>query len=132
VPMLYRSPLTRWVLAATGLAAGVLFTFGSEAKWRSTPSFAWLRHVPIPLQVWGLAFIVYALLLVFEQTRPAGFAVGAFLYAVFAVSLLATVGGNNPKNVFAIIALIDMVPFHILSIRTAEAMKMAHANARAR
>jgi hypothetical protein len=80
--------------------------------------------------VWGVAFIVYGLMLVFERTRPVGFAFGAFLYAVFAVSLLATVGGNNPKNVFAIVALIDMVPFHLFSIRTAEAIKMAHAGQR--
>lgn len=128
--MLYRSPWTRWILTITGILAGALFTVGDDAKWRSTPSFAWLRHVPIPLQVWGLAFIVYGLMLIFERTRPAGFAVGAFLYAVFAVSLLATVGGDGPKNVFAIVALLDMVPFHLFSIRTAEAIRLAHAGSR--
>lgn len=123
--MLYRSPWTRWLLATTGLIAGLLLTFGSGARWRSTPSLHWLAQVPLPLQVWGVAFLVYAVLLLLPQTRAAGFAVGAFLYSVFTVSLIATVNDGAPKNIVSIAALIDAVVFHLYSIRTAEVLRLA-------
>lgn len=124
--MIYRSPFTRWFLAAVGIVAGSVFAFGDEAKWRSTPSFDWLSRLPVPLQFWGAAFIVYGLLLLVERTRPIGFALGAFLFALFAVSLLATLKDEGPKNVFVIAGLLDVTVFHVFSIRTAWAQKLAN------
>lgn len=123
--MLYRSPWTRRFLAATGALAGVILMFGDADRWRSTPSLHWLSRFPVPLQVWGAAFLLYAVLLLLPQTRAGGFAVGAFLYAVFTVSLLATVNDGQPKNVVALVALGDVVVFHLYSIRTAEAIRLA-------
>lgn len=123
--MLYRSPITRWFLAATGVVAGSLLTFGGPVRWRSTPSLHWLSRFPLPLQAWGVAFLAYALLLLLPQARAAGFATGAFLYAVFTVSLVATINDGAPKNIVAIVALLDVVVFHLYSIRTAEAIRLA-------
>lgn len=124
--MLYRSPLTRWVLALTGLVAGLILVFGDPSKWRSTPSIHWLSQAPIPLQAWGVAFIVYAVLLVASaDTRPVGYAVGAGLFAIFTISLLATLSDGGPKNIITIAAMTDTVIFHIYSIRTAMAVKLA-------
>lgn len=125
MPMLYRSPITRWFLALTGITGGVLFTFGDSHRWRSTPSLHWLAHAPIPLQWWGIAAIVYGLLLLVPKTRPAGFALGAVIFAVITVSLLATIDDGAPKNVWAIVGLLDVVVFHIYSIRTAWALRLA-------
>lgn len=123
--MLYRSPWTRYLLAAAGTLAGALLTFGDGVRWRSTPSLHWLARFPLPLQAWGVAFLAYALLLLLPWTRAAGFAVGAFLFAVFTVSLIATVSDGAPKNVVAIVALIDVVVFHLYSIRTATLIRLA-------
>lgn len=123
--MLYRSPWTRRVLAATGALAGVILLFGDATRWRSTPSLHWLARFPVPLQVWGVAFLVYALLLLLPQARAGGFAVGAFLYAVFTVSLVSTVNDGQPKNIVALVALLDVVVFHLYSIRTAEAIRLS-------
>jgi glucose uptake protein GlcU len=123
--MLYRSPFTRLVLAGVGLLVGVVFTFGSAAKWRSTPSLHWLEQAPVPLQAWGVLFIVYALLLPAVRTRPFGYALGAFLFAVFTLSLLATLDGPDPKNIVTLGAMADTVVFHVYSIRTAEYQKLS-------
>jgi len=122
--MLYRSPWTRGLFAAMGLLAGLLLIFGDPAKWRGTPSMTWLAQLPIPLQAWGVGFILYAALLLPLQTRPTAYALGAFLYAVFGVSLLVTVGDGGPKNIVAIVALVDTIVFHIYAIRTAEAIRL--------
>lgn len=124
--MLYRSPLTRWILATTAVIAGCVLTLGGGAKWRSTPSLHWLAQAPIPLQAWGVAMVVYAVLLVAsDNTRPVGYALGAALFAIFAISLLATLTDGGPKNIVTIAAMIDTVVFHIYSIRTAWAVKLA-------
>lgn len=125
MPMLYRSPITRLLLALTGIAAGVIFAFGDGHRWRSTPSLKWLGQAPIPLQWWGIAAIIYGLLLIPAKTRPAGYALGAGIFAVITVSLLATINDGAPKNVWAIVGLLDVVVFHIYSIRTAWALRMA-------
>lgn len=117
--MLYRSPWTRVALIVVALLAGWLLTFGNGAKWRSTPSLHWLAQAPIPLQAWGAALMLYALLLLPIRTRPVGFAVGAVLYALFAISLLFTLNTAGPKNIVAIGGLVDCVVFHVFSIRTA-------------
>lgn len=125
--MLYRSPLTRWVLIVTGLTAGLLLMFGSEQKWRSAPSLHWLAQAGIPLQWWGGAVVLYALLLVHADARPLGYAIGCFLYAMFTIALFVTldIGGDAPKNVIGIAAMIDTTVFHALSIRTAWAYRLA-------
>lgn len=122
--MLYRSPLTRVFLSASGLVIGVLLAFGDTYKWRSTPSLHWLAQFPLPLPVWGLGFFAYSVLLLMPWTRAGGYALGAFLFSVFAVSLLATLGDGQPKNVVAIAALLDVVVFHLYSIRTAEITRL--------
>lgn len=128
---MYRSPATRVFLAATGLLIGVLFVFGDGAKWRSTPSLRWLAHFPLPLETWGIGFFAYAVLLLVPVTRPGGYAVGAFLFSVFAASLLATLDDGQPKNIVAIVALLDVIVFHLYSIRTAEAIRLASHHAQA-
>lgn len=123
--MLYRSPITRWFLAAVGLVVGYLIAFGDPYKWRSTPSFRWLEQAPIPMQVWGAAFLAYALLLVVsERTRPVAFALGAFLYCLFVLSLLFTISGPTPKNIVAVGGLADCVVFHAYSIKTAWMLRL--------
>jgi hypothetical protein len=117
--MLYRSPWTRWFLAGSGIATGVIFALGDGHKWRSTPSLEWLEHAPIPLQLWGLAFIVYGLLLIPTRTRPVAYAIGAVLSAVFLVSLVATLWTPGGKNFIAVWALFASVVFHIYSISIA-------------
>lgn len=123
--MLYRSPLARWVLVATGLVAGAVLAFGDGAKWRSTHSFHWLAEAHIPLQTWGILFIVYALMLLPQATRPAGYALGAALFTLFAISLIATIRGDGPKNIVAVAGLVDVIVFHIYSVRTAWAARLA-------
>jgi hypothetical protein len=123
--MLYRSPLTRLLLAVTGLLCGLLLVFGEPQKWRSTPSLHWLNQFPLPLQAWGIGFFLYAALLLLPPTRAGGFALGAFLYSVFTVSLLATLGDGQPKNIVMVAALTDVVVFHLYSIRTAEALRLS-------
>lgn len=125
MPMLYRSPLARWFLSLTGLIAGVILALGDGRKWRATPSLHWIAQAPIPLQTWGLAFIAYAVLLLHTRTRPIGYAVGAALYSVFMLSLLATLPGPAPKNIITIGAIADTVVFHVYSIRTAEFQKLS-------
>lgn len=122
--MLYRSPVTRWLLTLTGMVAGLLLTFGPGDKWRSTPSLHWLGQAPIPLQTWGVLMMLYALLLLPESTRPAGYALGCFLFALLTVSLIATVGEPGPKSIAAIAATVDCTVFHAYSIRTAWAVKL--------
>lgn len=125
--MLYRSPWTRWCLAGGGLTAGVIFALGDGHKWRSTPSFNWLANAPIPLQLWGVAFIMYGLLLLPVRTRPVGYAVGAGLSAVFLVSLVATLGTPGGKNIFTVWALFACFIFHLYSIGIALAVRDASA-----
>lgn len=126
MPVLYRSPLTRWVLAAVGILAGLVLTFGDPVKWRSAPSLHWLAQAQLPLEVWGVALIAYGLLLLPETTRPLGYAIGCFLFAMFTVSLFATLdlSSNTPKNVVTIAAMVDVTVFHAFSIRTAWATKL--------
>lgn len=123
--MIYRSPWTRLILAAIGGTVGALLTFGGERQWRHTPSLHWLAGWLIPLQAWGVAFIVYGLMLLVERTRPAAYAAGAGLFAIFAVSLIATVNDGAPKNIVTIGALVDVIVFHVYSIRTAWALRLA-------
>lgn len=122
--MLYRSPLTRWVLILGGLFAGLTLAFGPD-RWRDTTSLTWLAQAHVPLRVWGIAVIVYALLLAFDSTRPLGYAVGAVLWAVFTLSIIATIPQSGPKSSVAIAAFIDVTAFHAFSIRTAWAQKLA-------
>jgi hypothetical protein len=117
--MVYRSPVLRWFLALMALATGVIFTFGDGAKWRSTPSLHWLAASRIPLQLWGVLTIAYGLMLLTSRLRSAGFALGAGIYALFTISLLATVFDGQPKNVYAVSAMALVVAFHLYSIRTA-------------
>jgi len=126
--MLYRSPITRWVLITTGLLAGLLLMFGDAEKWRSAPSLHWIAQAGIPLQWWGAATITYALLLISSETRPGGYALGCFLYAMFTIALFATLDldGSAPKNVLGIAAMVDTTVFHALSIRTAWAYRLAN------
>lgn len=121
--MLFRSPLTRYVLAAAGLFAGVMLAFGPD-RWRSTPALEWLSQAPIPLRAWGFAFMAYALMLLWQQTRPAGYATGAVLWAIFTFSLFATIPEDGPKSALAIAAFIDVTVFHAFSVRTAWAQKL--------
>lgn len=125
--MIYRSPLTRYVLAVIGLVTGVIFAFGDGHKWRSTPSLHWLAQAPIPLQAWGVALIVYAVLLVSPRTRPVGYALGAFVYLVFTVSLLATLhpSSPDPKNIVTVGAMIDVIVLHLFLIRVSEAIRLS-------
>lgn len=122
--MLYRSPWTRWILALSGLIAGLLLTFGDGQKWRATPSLHWLAEAGIPLQVWGVLLIIYAALLAFTDTRPIGYALGCFLFAVFTFSLIATMS-TGPKNIITVAAMVDTVVFHAFSIRTAWMNRLA-------
>lgn len=120
MPMLYRSPVTRWFLVVVGVVTGALLAFGDGQRWRSTTSLKWLAQAPVPLQVWGALFIVYGLLLLFERTRWIGYAIGAGLFAIFTVSLLATIHPTapNPKNIVVVAAMLDVTVFHGYSIRT--------------
>jgi hypothetical protein len=117
--MLYRSPATRWVLTIVGLCIGWVLIFGDHAKWRTAPSLKWIGHAPVSLPVWGVLFVVYAVGLAFRCTRPAAFALGAVLVAVFAVSLIATIGSEGPKNIVAIGGLVDLAAFHMYAVKTA-------------
>jgi predicted branched-subunit amino acid permease len=125
--MLYRSPWTRWFLAGGGIVAGVIFALGDGYKWRSAPSFRWLAGAPIPLQTWGVLFIVYGILLLHVRTRPVAYALGAVLSAVFLVSLVATLWTPGPKNIFAVFGLFACVVFHVYSIGIAMMIRDASA-----
>jgi hypothetical protein len=118
--MAYRSPFTRWVLVLVALWSAWQLIFGG-VKWRTAPSLHWLQRVPVPLDFWGLMLVLYALLLLFARTRPAGFALGAALWSVFAVALIATINTSGPKNAIVIGALIDLAAFHIYAMKTAMA-----------
>lgn len=125
--VLYRSPLIRWLLSLAGLCAGLVLIFGDGEKWRSAPSLHWLAQAPIPLQAWGAALVLYALLLLFAETRPLGYALGAVVYALFTLSLIATLdlGSASPKNAPVLAGMVDVVAFHVFSIRTAWAQRLA-------
>lgn len=116
---MYRSPVTRWTLTLVGAATGLVMIFGDHEKWRTAPSLKWIGHVPVDLSFWGVLFIIYALLLIPRRTRPVGFAAGAVLFAVFAVSLLATLNTEGPKNAVVIGAVIDLSVFHMYGFKTA-------------
>lgn len=120
---MYRSPLTRWVLILAAVFAGAMLASGPD-RWRQTTSLNWLAHAPIPLQLWGLLVVLYAVLLISDRTRPAGYTIGAVLWAVFTISLVATVPEAGPKSAVAIAAFIDVTAFHIFSIRTAWDQKL--------
>lgn len=120
--MLYRSPLTRWLLTLVAVWAGLMLAFGG-AKWQTTPSLLWLTQTDIPLLVWGLAIVAYGLLLIPVRTRYLGFALGGVLYGVFTVALIATIAGADPRNSVAIAGLIDVVIFHFYSVRTAQQVR---------
>jgi hypothetical protein len=122
--MLFRSPLTRWTLILSGVFAGVLLAVGPD-RFRETPSLTWLAQAHIPLRLWGVALVVYALLLAFDSTRPLGYAAGAVLWAVFTLSIIATIPQSGPKSSVGIAAFIDVTAFHVFSIRTAWAQKLA-------
>lgn len=118
---MYGSPITRWLLATVGIVAGLVLILGDGHKWRSTPSLHWLGSGPVPLQAWGCLLVIYGVMLLFEPTRPIGYAVGCFLFALFTVSLIVTldVGSDAPKNVIGVAAMLDVTVFHAFSIRTA-------------
>ena len=109
--MLYRSPLTRFVLALAGIFAGLMLVAGPD-RWRATPSLHWLAQAHIPLRVWGVAVVVYAVLLLFERTRPFAYACGACLWAMFTLSLFATIPEAGPKNSLALAGFVDVTPLN--------------------
>jgi hypothetical protein len=116
--MIYRSPVTRWVLTVTGAWAGLVLIFGDPHKWQATPSLMWLKHSHIPFAVWGGLLVLYALLLLTARTRPVGFTLGAALFAVFAVSTLATLETAGPKSAVGLAALVDVIVFHGYAVKT--------------
>lgn len=117
--MLLRSPATRWILCLVGLITGYMLIFGNHAKWRTSPSLQWIGHVPVSLAFWGVLFVIYAVLLIPRRTRPAGFALGAVLITVFAVSLIATINTAGPKNIVVIGGMVDLAAFHMYAVKTA-------------
>lgn len=119
MPVLYRSPVTRWTLAIAGVWAGATLMFGDPAKWQSAPSLDWLKQARIPLEVWGALFVIYAVMLLSARFRALGFAVGAVVWGVFAVSLIATVATAGPKSAPAIAGLVDLAVFHGYAVKTA-------------
>jgi hypothetical protein len=116
--MIYRSPVTRLILFVTGLWAGLVLIIGDPNKWQATPSLMWLKHSQIPFEVWGGLLVLYALMLIPRRSRSLGFALGGALFAVFAVSMVATIGTPGPKSALAIAALVDVVAFHGYAVKT--------------
>lgn len=121
--MLFSSPVTRWIVAIAAVTAGAFLAFGDGVKWRSSPSLQWLAQAPIPLQVWGIAVILYGVLLLPTHTRPVAYAAGAVLWAMFTISVLATINSGGPKSALGIAAFIDVTAFHLFAIRTAWATR---------
>jgi hypothetical protein len=74
--------------------------------------------------------MIYAVLLVVRRgpVRSIGFALGAILFAVFTISLFVTLHlhSPDPRNIVAIGATVDVVVFHVYSIRTAMALEPDH------
>lgn len=123
--MPFRSPIIRWILAVIGLTEGVLLAFGDGHRWRSTPSLHELAKAPVPLQWWGLAFILYALMILMPKFRPVGFTIGAGVYAVFTISLFAALSATNPINAVVLGMAVCTVAFHVLAVRTAWLVRLA-------
>lgn len=117
----YRAPMLRYTLAATGIFAGFTLTFADES-FRHSTSLVFASHF-LPLQVWGWALFVYAFLLITDigdLGRICGFALGAGIAAFFAVSYGWTTFHAVPgkgRNGVTLAFLIDVVVFHIASIR---------------
>lgn len=120
MPVLYQSPVTRWVLATTGFIAGAALTFGSAAVWRSTPSLHWLQwRAHIPLRFIGVLFLLYAAGLLFDRCRSKAFTLGAALCALFAISILVAshLTTDQPRNVIVLAFMIDCTAFHAFAVR---------------
>lgn len=115
---IYRSPVLRWTLILTGVLIGLIFLFADPVKWQSAPSLQWLRQSHIPFAAWGAGFLLYSTLLLAKPTRPAGFALGSALFAVFAVSLFATINTAGPKSAVGLAAVVDVVVFHAFAVKT--------------
>ena len=129
--MIYRSPVTRWTLALFGFVAGALLAFGDKARFQSAPSLRELDKVPyVSLSAWGVAFMVYALLLLPNRTRPLGYLAGGVLFGVFALSLIVSSKDVTFVNTVIIAAVLDVIVFHFYSVRTAWSIRDAHEEAR--
>jgi hypothetical protein len=112
-------------MTVAGVWGGLVLAFGDQQKWRSAPSLKWLQQAYVPLQWWGWALIIYSLLLTVRKTRAVGFGLGAAIYAVFAVSLIATLGTPGPKSAVAVAGLVDVVALHAYAMKTALAADAA-------
>lgn len=82
----------RAVAAGLSLMAGVLIGWG-PADWRRQPSLNYVRQNPMPWWLWGVLFILAALLILpplrtpaWHWPRMAGWGLGFALYLYFAYS----------------------------------------------
>jgi len=112
-----RFPVMRYLLAATAIVSGLVFVLGDPSKWQRTPSLQLLNQSPIPIDCWGVLAVVYGCFLLADRTRTAGYALGTVLYATVSISLIITLGGPGPKNIFAVEAAVIATMYHALAIR---------------
>lgn len=88
----YATAALRVAASALTLFAGVLIGWGSP-EWQQQPSLNYVRQNPMPWWLWGVLFIVAAVLILPPLRTPAwhvprllGWALGFALYAYFAYS----------------------------------------------
>jgi hypothetical protein len=123
--IVFQSRGSRWVLAATGVVCGLVFILGDPSKWQATPSLVLMRNVPlVPLDFWGWLAVLYAVLLIPDRTKVAGYAVGAFLIGVLTVSLIVTLHEPGPKNIWGVLFGIDAFLYHCMAIRLATVSRL--------
>lgn len=116
----YRSTPFRWVIALVNAIVGITLALG-PSDWHDTASLRFLGRLNVPWWIWGALFVIAACLLIFGGARESdfGYRLGAFLYIVFAVSLIVTIRPDRPANIPGAGALIICAAAHLAAGRLA-------------
>lgn len=95
----------RIVLAVFAFIIGANFCF-VQTFWHSNATFYFVNILGAPWWVYGGLFILAAVLLLFEKTRPWGYLIGVILYTFFSIAAwLAIIGSLHWSIIPAWLAL---------------------------
>ncbi len=117
----FNSLLLRWVLTLAGFYGAYVLTIGPPSG-RTSKSLDFARESHIPLWAWGVALVVYGVLLITDFGDIGcitGYAVGAAIGIYFSISYaayLASIPPDVPHNSLAEMFLIDVVAFHVACV----------------